>query len=78
MDLTSNQIQAVGRGDAVAITVDGRPCVVLRRDIYNRMKRLANYDESEWNFQEAYPAILAAWDQEEGPGLDAYQDYKHL
>ena len=26
--------------------------------------------------KETYAAVLAAWDQDEDPGLDAYQDYK--
>ncbi len=40
------------------------------------VKRVIEDDDPERNPEEAYPAILAAWDQEEDPGLDAYQDYK--
>ena len=76
MDLSNDEIQALDQGDAVSIVVDGRECVVLRRDIYDRVKRVVEYDEM--NPEESYPAILAAWDQEKDPGLDAYQDYKRL
>lgn len=76
MDLTSEQIQAIDHGDAVAVNVDGRQCVVLRQEIYDRVKRVMEYDDSEMSPEEAYPAILRAWDQEADPGLDAYQDYK--
>jgi hypothetical protein len=40
------------------------------------VKRVIDYDDSESNPEEAYSAVLAAWDQEEDPGLDVYQDYK--
>ena len=76
MDLTNDQIQSLDQGNAVSIVVDGRECVVLRRDIYDRVKRVVEYDEM--NLEESYPAILAAWDEEEDPSLDAYQDYKCL
>lgn len=76
MNLTNDQIQALDHGDPVPITVDGRACVVLRRDIYDRVKQVIEYDDSEMGFEEGYLAVLAAWDQEEDPGLDAYQDYK--
>jgi len=75
MNLTNDQIQALDHGQAVPVTVDGRQCVVLRQDVYDRVKRIMEYDDSEMNPEEAYAAILAAWDQEEDPGLDAYQDY---
>jgi hypothetical protein len=74
MNLTNDQIQALDHGDAVPVLVDGRECVVLRRDIFDRVKGVIEYDEM--SPEEAYPAVLAAWDQEEDPGLDAYQDYK--
>ncbi len=74
MELTNEQIQALDQGNAICIVVDGRECVVLRRDIYDRVKRVIECDEMLP--EEAYPAVLAAWDQEEDPGLNVYQDYK--
>jgi hypothetical protein len=76
MNLTNEQFAAIDHGDAVPITLDGRACVVLREDVYDRVKRVIDYDDSESNPEEAYSAVLAAWDQEEDPGLDVYQDYK--
>ncbi len=76
MVLTSEQVQAIDHGDAVPISVDGRPCVVLRQEVYDRVKRVTDFDDSDISPEETYSAVLAAWDQDEDPGLDAYQDYK--
>jgi hypothetical protein len=76
MDLTSEQVRAIDHGDAVPVTVDGRSCVVLRQDVYDRVKRVTDFDDSDMSPEETYLAVLAAWDQDEDPGLDAYQDYK--
>jgi hypothetical protein len=56
--------------------VDGRSLVVLRQDVYDRVKRITDFDDSDMSPEEAYQAVLASWDQDEDPGLDAYQDYK--
>jgi len=76
MDLTNEQLQALDHGGAVPVIVDGRHCVVLRQEIFDRVKRAVEYDDSDMSPEEAYPAVLRAWDQEEDPGLDVYQDYK--
>lgn len=36
MNLTPEQQQALDHGDAVPIIVDGRECVVLRREVYEQ------------------------------------------
>lgn len=76
MDLTNDEMQALDQGRAVPIVLGGRECVVLSRDVYDRVKRVVEY--SEMAPEDAYPAVLAAWDQEQDPGLNAYQDYKRL
>jgi hypothetical protein len=76
MKLTDEQIRALDHGDPICVTMDGRDCVVLRRDIYDRIRRVVEYDDSDMEPEEAYRAVLAAWDEEEDPGLEAYQDYK--
>lgn len=58
------------------INFDGRSCVVLRQDVYDRVKRVVDFDDSDMSAEETYLAVQAAWDQDEDPGLDAYQDYK--
>ncbi len=76
MDLTSDQVLAIDHGDAVPVVIDGRSCVVLRQEVYDRVKRVIAWDDSDLGPEDTYAAVVAAWDQEEDPGLDAYQDYK--
>ena len=40
MDLTSEQVHSIDDGNAVPVVVEGRSCVVLRQDIYDRVKRV--------------------------------------
>jgi len=72
MTLTNEQRNAVEMGEAVTIDVDGKPCVVLLKDVYEQSRKTIDY--SEMPPQEAYAAINEAWGDD--PGLDAYQDYK--
>jgi len=37
MQLSMEQIEAIDAGDAVPISVDDTPCVVVRQDIYERL-----------------------------------------
>jgi len=78
MDLTNEQVRSIDHGDAVLIVVDGRSCVLLRQDVYDRVKRVFDFEDSEMRPEETYLAVVAAWDQDDDPGLDAYQDYKRL
>lgn len=76
MNLTAEQISALENGVPVSLTVDHTRCVLIREDIFQRVKRVIDYDDADFKPEDAYPAILAAWDQEADPGLDAYQDFK--
>jgi hypothetical protein len=72
MILTLEQKQALEQGSAVPVSIDDTECVVVRRDIYERVKRIV-YDDSELDPEEAYPLIEAVLDDE---GLETYQQYK--
>ena len=37
MQLSMEQIEAIDAGDAVQISVDDTPCVVVRQDVYERL-----------------------------------------
>jgi hypothetical protein len=54
MNLTSEQVQAVREGNTVPITPPevGEECVLIRRDAFKRMMRLA-YDDSPVTDDEA-------------------------
>jgi hypothetical protein len=68
MNLTAEQVIAVNEGQPVSVTPPevGAECVLLRADVYARIKNLI-YDDSEMDPREAYPAVLAAWNEEGCP-----------
>jgi hypothetical protein len=74
MMFTQAQRQALKSGQAVPIDVDGTACVLLRQDLYDRVKTLI--DDGDWDFDEIAPAVIEAWDQESDPTLDLYQEFK--
>ena len=47
MKLTLDQTNALKNGEPVPLVLDRTECVVLRKDVYERIKRLL-YDDSEW------------------------------
>jgi hypothetical protein len=71
MNLTAEQVVAVQDGQPVSVVPPevGAECVLLRADVYARLKHLI-YDDAEMDPREAYPAVLKAWD-EEGCAEDA-------
>jgi hypothetical protein len=71
MNLTLEQQRAIDKGEAVPITVDGRECVVIRRDVYEQVKSFAH---DEVDPEEAYPMIESIL--EDDPALDSYRRYK--
>lgn len=49
MHLTAEQERAIQNGQAVAVTVGGAECVVLRKDVYERAEQV---DYSPWTKEE--------------------------
>jgi hypothetical protein len=72
--LTREQKRALEQGDAVPVCIDDTECVVVRRDIYERVKRII-HDHSPVDPEETYPLIEATLDD---VGLERYQQYKRL
>lgn len=72
MTLTNEQRNAVSLGELVTVEIDGAPCVIIRKDVYEKSRKPLDF--SEMSPEEAYDAIEAAWGDD--PGLDAYQDLK--
>jgi hypothetical protein len=78
IELTEEQQQQLDRGEAIEVTDlrTSRPYVVLRKDVYERVRHLL-YDDSEWTEEElrlqlARSAEGNGWDE---PGMDAYDRY---
>ena len=51
MTLTPEQTRAIQNGQAVSVTVDQTECVVVRKDVFQKIRQLA-YDDSEWSDEE--------------------------
>ncbi len=75
MNLSNEQIQALDRGQAVPLTVDGRACVVIRREVYERAKPAIEYDASEWTAEEMRSVMARTMDDDwSDPRVDVYDE----
>lgn len=76
MNLTAPEKLAVRKGEAVRIQEEGLEYVVLRADVYDRLKHLL-YDDGEWSDEDlrrilAKSAKINGWNE---PGMDDYDSY---
>jgi len=51
LDLTANQKAALESGEPVPCTLEQTECIVVRKDIFERMQHVA-YDITDWTPQE--------------------------
>ena len=72
MELSADQVRAVERGEAVLVTVEQTPCVLIRADLYDRVRAILDMEA-------AYPLIdetfQEGWD---APGMADYDRYDEL
>lgn len=52
MQISEQQQQALEHGEAVPVVIGETQCVVLRRDVYERVRKVLEYDDSEWSDEE--------------------------
>jgi len=72
MELSAAQIQAVENGEAVPITMGHTSCVLLREDLYERVKALLDLEAT-------YPLVDEAFREGwEAPGMADYDRYDEL
>ncbi len=72
MELTKEQLEAVRGGKAVRLSEGGTELVVVRADVFERLRGL-RYDDSPWSDEEmdrlaAEDADALGWE-----GMEAYQ-----
>lgn len=70
MELTLEQQKAVENGKAVEVLVGTTRCVVVRREVFERARKVID----ELTPEETSQAVLESWDPD--PGLESYQKYK--
>ena len=68
MELSAAQMQAIENGEAVAITVGHTQCVLLREDLYQRVKALLDLEATYPLLDEAF---REGW---EAPGMADYAE----
>ena len=78
MEITQEQLEKAESGQAVELAENGKEFVLIRRDMYDRLKRLLGYDDSELTPEEMARAAWEAgksigWDD---PEMDVYDDYE--
>jgi hypothetical protein len=71
MELTAEQERAIQNGQAVAVTVGGAACVVLRKDVYERGEQV---DFSPWSKEEMELLAAETADLLAGDGFDEPDD----
>jgi len=76
MHLSEQQKTALHNGEAVRTRDKDLECVVMRADVYDRVKQLL-YDDSSWTDEElrrmlAKSAEANGWNE---PEMDAYDNY---
>ena len=78
IELTEQQVQAVNTaGPNPLVVVDPKtntPYVLLRRDVYERMKKDEDYDDSPWTDEEME---LLAWEAGKHAGWEDMDQYDH-
>jgi hypothetical protein len=74
MELSAAQIQAIESGEAVPITVGRTKCVLIREDLYERVKAVLDIED-------AYPLLdetfREGWDAPGMADYDRYDELKH-
>ena len=73
MILTKEEHQAITSVGNVPVTVDGIDCVLVRADVFERVRSLLAAGGGE-DPRSAYPAVLRAWDQDDNPA--DYEEYR--
>jgi hypothetical protein len=76
MELTSQQTDAIASGQAVPVAVNETECVILRKDLFERVRHLI-YDDGDLTRDEMQNLIAAigmeaGWNE---PEMDAYDNY---
>ncbi len=64
MQLTVD-IDAAKSGEPIRVMAEGVEMVILRADVYDRVKRVLEADEIDP--RDTYAAVLRAWDQDDNP-----------
>lgn len=66
-ELTAEQKVGIETGEPVPCVVGATNCVVVRKDVFDRMQHIA-YDDSEWSAEEMTSLAKQAFDDADTAG----------
>ena len=66
MNVSEEQLHAIEQGKAVSIRVGKTDCVVVRRDVYQKIQQVA-YDDSDWSDEEMEALAVEMFDALDNP-----------
>lgn len=72
MTLSPEQLRAASTGDGVRFLENGVEFVVVRSDVYDKVKDLLESDHEELRAMLARSSAGNGWDE---PGMEAYDSY---
>jgi len=67
LDLTAEQLTALETGEPVACTLEQTECIVVRKNVFDRLQRIA-YDDSEWTAEEMLAVAARTFDDADRAG----------
>ena len=74
MNITKEQLEQAKGGQAVKIAENGDQFVLVRKDVYDRVRGVIE----DWEPRDGYPLVNEAMREDDAndPLLDSYQQYK--
>jgi hypothetical protein len=65
MTLTPEQLQAIQQGQPVSLTVEQTECVLVRKDVFQKIRQVS-YDDSDWSDDELEALAAQTFDAMDG------------
>jgi hypothetical protein len=75
MNLSPDQLKAVAAGEPVPLLVERTRCVLIREDLFDRLKRVTSDALDADNLYDLIEETMAE-DDANDPALESYQKYK--
>lgn len=72
MTFTAEQLLAIETGQEVRFSLNGVQFVIVRAEIFDKVKPLLNHDHQELRMMLARSSEANGWDE---PGMEAYDSY---
>jgi hypothetical protein len=68
MNITKEQLEAAESGNPVELAENGKKVDLISRDVYDRVKHVIEYDDSEWTDEERSRMAAQAFEDADQAG----------